>query len=83
MALSQKGRAEALRYEGGYMACKMPTKDSRHFYEEMFDEEALQGFKDIGSDYRNTAAARADGIYLSNGKLFFFSNGKAYRAVEL
>lgn len=61
------------------MAYKMRIKESRHFYEEMFDEETLHGFEDIGSDYRNSAAALADGVYLSRGRLFF-SNGRAYKA---
>lgn len=60
------------------MAYKMRVKDSRHFYEEMFHEEVSQGFEDVGSDYRNAAAALKHGVYLTNGNRFFFSNGRAY-----
>ncbi|MBI5886892.1 MAG: hypothetical protein HZB85_09980 [Deltaproteobacteria bacterium] len=65
------------------MAYKMRIRESRNFYKEMFDEEVSQGFEDIGAHYRNAAAALADGVYLSNGNLFFFSNGRAYKASEL
>lgn len=60
------------------MAYKMRAGESRNFYEEMFAEEISQGFEDIGSGYRNVAAALADGVYLKSGDLFFFSNGRAY-----
>jgi len=69
--------------KGGDMACKMRIKESRSFYKEMFDEEVSQGFEDIGADYRNAAAALVDGVYLANGNLFFFSNGRAYKTGEL
>ena len=65
------------------MAYKMRIKESRNFYLEMFDEEVSQGFEDIGAHYRNASAALAHGVYLSNDNLFFFSNGKAYKAGEL